>query len=101
VSTQAVINRKHLGLRTALGALQVLGRNLLHGQTNFARMLWKFSRVYNVERQLADHRRHVEYELPIPQRRAAPPGRQDLYIHTKASAHPRRQAEPEPEPDGV
>jgi magnesium-protoporphyrin IX monomethyl ester (oxidative) cyclase len=105
VRTQAVINRKHLGLRTALGALQVLGRNLARGQTNFARMLWKFGSVYNVERQLADHRRHVEYELPLPQRRATAPGRQDLYIHTKAAAHSRRQSqpgsEPEPEPDGA
>lgn len=101
VSTQAFINRKHLGLSTALGALQVLGRNLMHGQTNFARMLWKFSSVYNVERQLADHRRHVEYELPLLQRRTTPPDRQDLYIHTKATVHPRREAAPDPEPDGV
>ncbi|MCF6526064.1 hopanoid C-3 methylase HpnR [Streptomyces sp. JJ36] len=82
VRTQEVINRKHLGLSTAFRALGILGRNLAHGQTNFARMLWKFGRVYNPERQLADHARRVEYELPLPQRREAP-GRQDLYIHTR------------------
>ncbi|MER6618517.1 hopanoid C-3 methylase HpnR [Streptomyces xantholiticus] len=96
VRTQAVINRKHLGLRTAFGALGVLGRNLARGQTNFARMLWKFGSVYNVQRQLADHHRHVEYELPLPPSRESPPGRQDLYIHTKAATHSRRQADPEP-----
>lgn len=31
VRTQAVINRKHLGPRAALGAARILGRNLLHG----------------------------------------------------------------------
>ncbi len=50
VRTQAVINRKHLGLRTAFGAARVLARNLAHGQTNFARMLWKFNQVYNPRR---------------------------------------------------
>jgi hopanoid C-3 methylase HpnR len=83
VRTQAVINRKHLGLRTAFGALGILGRNLAHGQTNFARMLWKFSRVYNPERQLSDHARPVEFELPMPVRREEAPGRKELYIHTR------------------
>lgn len=83
VRTQAVINRKHLGLRTAIGALGVLGRNLAHGQTNFARMLWKFSRVYNPKRQLSDHARPVEFELPMPVRREQAPGRKELYIHTR------------------
>ncbi|WP_267244771.1 hopanoid C-3 methylase HpnR [Streptomyces sp. PR69] len=90
VRTQAVINRKHLGLKTAVGAMRVLGRNLLHGQTNFARMLWKFGRVYNEDRQLADHRRPVEFELPLPQRRVSAPARQDLYIHARAATHTRR-----------
>lgn len=81
VRTQAVINRKHLGLRTAVGAMGVLGRNLARGQTNFARMLWKFGRVYNAGRQLADHSRPVEFELPVPEHRGAP-GRKDLFIHS-------------------
>ncbi|MEV8565406.1 hopanoid C-3 methylase HpnR [Streptomyces sp. NPDC051322] len=85
VRTQSVINRKHLGLSTAIGALGVLGRNLAHGQTNFARMLWKFTQVYNPGRQLADHQRHVRYELPLP-KQPSTPNRQDLYIHTKPAA---------------
>ncbi|MHC3474862.1 hopanoid C-3 methylase HpnR [Streptomyces sp. 7R007] len=82
VRTQAVINRKHLGLRTALGAGRILGRNLLHGQTNFARMLWKFNDVYNPERQLADHHRPVRYELPLPQPIDVGDRRQ-LYVHAR------------------
>ncbi|MFF8596244.1 hopanoid C-3 methylase HpnR [Streptomyces sp. NPDC015220] len=82
VRTQSVINRKHLGLRTAFGAARILTDRLAHGQTNFARMLWKFNRVYNPQRQLADHRRPVHYELPLPPR--APVGsRRELYIHTR------------------
>ncbi|MER7833659.1 hopanoid C-3 methylase HpnR [Streptomyces sp. NPDC095602] len=99
VRTQAVLNRKHLGLRNAVGAMGVLGRNLLRGQTNFARMLWKFGRVYNPERQLADHRRPVRYELPVPEHRAAPPKRQELFIHTRPASPVHRR--PAPEADGV
>ncbi|MCX3058318.1 hopanoid C-3 methylase HpnR [Streptomyces beihaiensis] len=85
VKTQAVINRKHLGLKTALGALRVLGGNLARGQTNFARMLWKFNRVYNPTRQLADHRRPVRYELPLPQH-VEVGDRRKLYVHTRPPA---------------
>jgi hopanoid C-3 methylase len=60
------INREHLGLRTAFGALRVLLDNLMRGQTNFARMLWRFNRVYNPERQIADHHPTVRYELSLP-----------------------------------
>ena len=45
VRTQAIINRKHLGLKTGLGALRIVASNLARGQTNFARMLWKFNKV--------------------------------------------------------
>ncbi|OIK27916.1 hopanoid C-3 methylase HpnR [Streptomyces malaysiense] len=88
VRTQAVINRKHLGWRTAFGAAQVLGRNLLRGQTNFARMLWKFNQVYNPARQLADHHRSVRYELPLP-RHLDVGDRRRLYVHTKPAARSR------------
>jgi hopanoid C-3 methylase HpnR len=82
VRTQQVINRKFLGLSTAVGALRVLGGNLARGQTNFARMLWKFNKVYNAGRQVADHQRPVDYELPPP-RHAAPGNRRQLYIHSR------------------
>lgn len=91
VRTQAVINRKHLGLRTAVGAMRVLAGNLARGQTNFARMLWKFNRVYNPARQLADHRRPVRYELPLPQRLDVGDRRQ-LYVHTRPA--PARDTRP-------
>ncbi|MBT3163248.1 hopanoid C-3 methylase HpnR [Streptomyces sp. Vc74B-19] len=84
VRTQAVINRKHLGLRTAFGAARVLTRNLAHGQTNFARMLWKFNQVYNPRRQLADHARPVRHELPLPQRLDVG-DRRKLYVHTRGA----------------
>ena len=101
VRTQAVINRKHLGLRTALGAFRVLGGNLARGQTNFARMLWRFNHVYNADRQLADHRRPVRYELPLPQRHEIG-DRRRLYIHTRPArsgdSGGATPGEPAPEP---
>jgi magnesium-protoporphyrin IX monomethyl ester (oxidative) cyclase len=93
VRTQAVINRKHLGVRTALGTARILAGNLARGRTNFARMLFKFNSVYNADRQIADHRRPVRYELPLPVR-AAPGDRRQLYIH--AAPAPLRHAAPPP-----
>ncbi|HEU5034337.1 MAG TPA: hopanoid C-3 methylase HpnR [Mycobacteriales bacterium] len=81
VSTQAVINRKHLSLAAARDTVGIMGRHLLHGQTNFARMLWRFNKVYNARRQYSDHMRQVRYELPLPDRR--PLGRRDLYVHNR------------------
>jgi hopanoid C-3 methylase len=81
VRTQAVISRKHLGLRTAFGAARILAANLARGQTNFARMLWKFNQVYNADLQFADHQRPVRYELPPPGPR--PGDRRELYIHSR------------------
>jgi magnesium-protoporphyrin IX monomethyl ester (oxidative) cyclase len=85
VRTQAVINRKHLGLRTAVAAGRVLAGNLARGQTNFARMLWRFNSVYNAGRQVADHRRPVAYELPLPERLDVG-DRRLLYVHSRPRA---------------
>jgi len=82
VRTQAVINRKHLGTRTALAAMKIVSKNLAHGQTNFARMLWKFNKVYNADRQYGDHQMPVTYELPLPDREPIQ-NRKELYIHTR------------------
>jgi magnesium-protoporphyrin IX monomethyl ester (oxidative) cyclase len=60
-------------------------RALARGQTNYVRMLWKFSSVYNVERQYADHLQPVRYEIRPP--RALPtakPTKADLYVHAVA-----------------
>jgi magnesium-protoporphyrin IX monomethyl ester (oxidative) cyclase len=85
VKTQAVINRKHLGVAALAKTARIVGRHLRHGQTNFARMLWKFHRTYNAQRQLADHSRPVRYELPPPRHHdLAPRDRRQLYIHATA-----------------
>ena len=55
-------------------------------------MLWKFNQVYNPERQLADHRRPVRYELPVPHRLIG--GRRQLYVHTKPTGRSQSSASP-------
>jgi hypothetical protein len=89
VKTQAVINRKHLGVAALAKTAQIVGRHLRHGHTNFARMLWKFPRTYNAQRQLADHSRPVRYELPQPRHAdLAPRDRRQLYIHAATPGGP-------------
>ncbi|GIX49656.1 MAG: B12-binding domain-containing radical SAM protein [Candidatus Tectimicrobiota bacterium] len=87
VKTQAVLNRKHLGF----AALRRVGTTalslLLRGQTNFLRMLWKFPRVYNAQRQYADHFRPVRYALSPPP--ATRPAATALYVHLPATVQRR------------
>jgi hopanoid C-3 methylase HpnR len=81
VKTQQVLNKKHLGWQALKGTASIVGRHLLHGQTNFLRMLWKFNSIYDPKLQLADHARPVKYKMSLP-----PPSQEKikpafLYIH--------------------
>ena len=84
VETQQVLNRKHLGWGVLREVTPTLARQLLRGQTNFAKMLWKFNGVYDPKRLLADHRREARYALPQRIIRAKV-ATADLYIHPAAS----------------
>ena len=55
MSTQAVLNRKHLGWWAVKSLSRILAGNLARGQTNTLKMLWKFNSVYDPQLQLADH----------------------------------------------
>jgi hopanoid C-3 methylase HpnR len=85
VKTQVVLNRKHLGVaairKTASTALGLL----LRGRTNFVKMLWKFSSVYNPNRQYEDHFRSVNYSMRPPRAHTAKPTAAQLYIHDPAA----------------
>jgi hopanoid C-3 methylase HpnR len=85
LQTQAVLNRKHLGW----GAVRHYGgaalRALARGQTNYLRMLWKFSSVYNAQRQYSDHGRPVTYALRARRPVAGKPSGSLLYVHQPAA----------------
>ena len=85
VKTQAVLARKHLGVAALAKTTGIVARQLARGQTNFAKMIWKFNKVYNADRQYSEHVRDAEYLLSPPRQDAAAPavprGRQDLYVH--------------------
>jgi hopanoid C-3 methylase HpnR len=67
VKTQQVLNMKHMGVAALKEVALILARQLLRGQTNFARMLWKFNGAYNPQRLLADHQKPVTYEMRLPE----------------------------------
>jgi hopanoid C-3 methylase len=81
VKTQQVLNRKHLGFAAIRKTLGISTKLLLHGQTNFLRMIWKFNSVFNPDLQLADHARPVDYELSLPPPPTTLPDKRTLYIH--------------------
>jgi hopanoid C-3 methylase HpnR len=88
VRTQQVLNQKHLGFAALKDTFVMAAGFLAKGQTNFVKMLWKFSSVYNAKQQFADHHRKIKYSINLPS--AAPTGRVDqslLYIHKPQAAH--------------
>jgi hopanoid C-3 methylase HpnR len=90
VRTQAVLARKHLGVAALGKTAGIVAGQLARGQTNFIKMIWKFNKVYNADRQYADHFRDVEYRLPPPaEQPVKAPDRKELYIH--APLHGRRR----------
>jgi magnesium-protoporphyrin IX monomethyl ester (oxidative) cyclase len=88
VRTQQVLNKKHLGLTALRHAFFRTARLLARGQTNFLRMLWKFSSVYSPARQLADHGREVRYEIRLPAPLPGVPARDQLWVHEPAARSP-------------
>jgi hopanoid C-3 methylase HpnR len=81
VKTQSVLARKHLGFAALAKTTGIVARQLLRGQTNFVKMIWKFSKVYNADRQYSEHLREARYLLPPPAPRPAPPDRAELFVH--------------------
>jgi hopanoid C-3 methylase HpnR len=83
VKTQRVLGTCHLKFSAARGAASMALKLLLKGQTNFIKMLWKFNRVYNAERQYSEHFREVKYQMTAPRGLAKSgklsPG--ELYVH--------------------
>jgi hopanoid C-3 methylase HpnR len=92
VATQQVLNKKHLGWAGLVGAASIAARHLLHGQSNFVRSMWKFNSVYDPALLLADHRRPVAYEIPLPPEAKAKVAARTLYVHPQSAASGRRQA---------
>src|SRR5579875_1760813 len=96
VKTQSVLARKHLGVAALVQTAGIAARHLLHGQTNFLRMLWKFNSVYNADRQYGDHQREVRNSMPPPPSQpTTTPDRQDMYVHVpfRTRRAPERAAE--------
>jgi hopanoid C-3 methylase HpnR len=85
VKTQSVLSQKHLGFSAIRAATGIIAGQLLRGQTNFVKAIWKFNRVYSVKRQLADHARPVTYTMTPPKPALTTKPRPDqLYVHMPA-----------------
>ncbi|HXU90189.1 MAG TPA: hopanoid C-3 methylase HpnR [Methylomirabilota bacterium] len=86
VKTQAVLNRKHLGVAALRSTAAIAATLALRGQTNFIRMLWKFKQVYNTRRQFADHQRPVTYVMRPQATTVSRPRARDLFVHLPTAA---------------
>ena len=84
VETQRVITRKHLGWASARKAAGLMARLAMQGQFNFIQAIWKFNKVYNADRQFADHQQPVAYQIRPPQANVVlSKERSELYVHPK------------------
>jgi magnesium-protoporphyrin IX monomethyl ester (oxidative) cyclase len=81
VKTQEIINRKFMGWRTAVALSKILAGQLMRGQTNFLKMLFRFSKAYNVDRFYADHFKEVRYSMRRPSEYKQKMKPQDLLVH--------------------
>lgn len=66
VRTQKVLAMKHLGWSALRDMATIVAGQLVRGQTNFFRSLWKFGQVYDPSLLLADHQRPLTYEMKLP-----------------------------------
>jgi pyruvate-formate lyase-activating enzyme len=91
VRTQSVLARKHLGVAALAKTGGIIARQLLRGQTNFARMIWKFNDVYNADRQYSEHQQQAAHLMPqpaaTPVTAITPANRKALYVHATAPVH--------------
>ena len=94
VKTQRIMAMKHMGLRAMRSCAGILANRLLHGQTNFLRMIWSFSKAYDPAKLLADHHLPVQYEMTPRIVSGTAPDRRTLYIHGQHTAPPRPAARP-------
>ena len=86
VKTQQVLNMKHMGFGALKDTALIAVKRLLAGQTNFVRMLWKFSSVYDPKLQLADHAQPVRYAMrPRQNHGETAVDRKSLYVHRSVS----------------
>lgn len=88
VRTQQVLDQKHLGFAALKDTFFLAASFLARGQTNFVRMLWKFSSVYNANRQIGDHKREVKYSITLPSGRPVKHVDQKLlFVHKPEEVH--------------
>lgn len=86
VKTQQVVNMKHMGFGALKDTAVIAAKRLLAGQTNFAKMLWKFSSVYDPRLQLSDHAQPVKYEMRVRDHHGETKvDPRSLYVHKQVS----------------
>lgn len=85
IETQRVMFTKHMGWAAMKRLSKTIGGNILRGQTNFVRNLWKFDKVYDPNLQLVDHKMPVKYEMKLPNKdtqfASAKALSRSLYVH--------------------
>ncbi len=81
VNTQAALYKKHMGFTALRKTLSISFRLLSQGQTNFIKMPWKFSRIYDPRRLYGDHFKEVKYFMTPPPLDGLKPSTELLYIH--------------------
>ncbi|MGQ3685712.1 MAG: hopanoid C-3 methylase HpnR [Candidatus Loosdrechtia sp.] len=79
--TQQIMNKKHMGWAGISSAGKTVLCNLLRGQTNFIKMLWKFNNIYRADLRIADHQQLVKYRIALPPASDRNANRNSFYIH--------------------
>ncbi|MGH8560185.1 MAG: hopanoid C-3 methylase HpnR [Methylococcales bacterium] len=81
VKTQKVLFTKHMGWTAVRKTASSIADQLMRGQTNFVRSLFKFDSVFNPNLQLADHSMPVNYQMAPPPPSQKRVNAKSIYIH--------------------
>lgn len=80
VKTQQIVNMKFLGLKRIKELSSIIFNQVIHGQTNFLKLLFGFNKLYHPGMQLADHQQEVKYKLNEPIAQGHIQKRNELYV---------------------
>jgi radical SAM superfamily enzyme YgiQ (UPF0313 family) len=80
------------GVANSRRAVQNPCRTIGAGQTNFLKMLFRFSKAYNVDRFYADHFKEVKYSMRRPSEYKRKMKPQDLLVHLPGTTNLKESA---------
>jgi hopanoid C-3 methylase HpnR len=80
VKTQKIMKKSYMSWDVLKDIGKIMISNLMAGQVNFIKSIWRFNSIYDPARLLADHKQSTQYKISIPSEPIKEINRKELYI---------------------